>query len=1087
MRPILSLRGWPWLGRLLLLGLLQIVPISSASAALLVGNLRCDRQENPCGIDGQRPRLSWQLVNPERGARQTAWQVQVASSLAGLEGDEADLWDSGRMTGATQLDVAYAGKPLQTAATVYWRVRAWDAAEIVSSWSPVGTWTMGVVADADWKAQWITDPELLLTTREKLGFSTPPTRDEKAAPWVVLDLGQVYPIESVVLLALVHTVPERLGFPSSYKLESANDPQFADAHLVTDSTKTPPKPWSNRLTIPVPEISARYIRLSCPQLTLREEEGTDAPVGRLALRQIVVLSKGRNVAVGAKVTASASIEDQQWSATALVDGKEIPGITPRLADTLLLRREFPTQVNLKRAMLFVTGLGTYTVALDGHELGADELLKPAWTDPAKTCLYDTYDVTAPLQRGMNHSLGLTLAGGMHNVPSIPGRYTKFVSAPRALVAYAQLRLEYADNSVEWVTTDAQWRVTAGPTIFAHVYGGEDYDARREPRDWTKPGFDDRTWRQAAIAPAPGGALRGSSEAGAPIRATATLTPLTISTLQPGTVVYDLGQNASIMPRLKVRGPAGSMIKISPAELLQSDGSIDPGSTRPAQDDASWNYTLAGSGVTETWVPKFFYHGARYLQVQCRAPEGAELPVVESLEAAVVNADAGNIGQFSCSNELFNRIATLVRWAQRSNLAHVLTDCPHRERLGWLEQYHLNGPALRYNHDLARTFGKGFNDMIESQHANGLVPDIAPEYVHFDGGFVDSPEWGSALILAGWQQYVWTGAESELRRNYPAMQRYFEYLTSRARDHILSYGLGDWYDLGPRPPGVAQLTPIALTATAIYYEDARALHQIATCLGRTEDAANYANAAKEIAAAFNGRFFDSAKSTYATGSQTANAMPLVLGLVAEADRPLVAQHLLEDVAAHQDSLTAGDVGYRYLLRALSEIGRSDVVFAINAQTQRPGYGYQLAKGATSLTEAWDTNRHSSQNHFMLGQITEWFYGDLAGLLPDPDVPGFGHIIVRPTPVGNVTWAQVSYDSPRGPIAVRWRKSGEHFVLDITIPANVRAQVELPAAPDATLLEGGRPIAEVPGIDARSRNTDRAIFEIGSGHYEFTVIH
>jgi hypothetical protein len=173
----------------------------------------------------------------------------------------------------------------------------------------------------------------------------------------------------------------------------------------------------------------------------------------------------------------------------------------------------------------------------------------------------------------------------------------------------------------------------------------------------------------------------------------------------------------------------------------------------------------------------------------------------------------------------------VRWAQRSNLAHVITDCPHRERLGWLEQYHLNGPSLRYETDLTRLYAKTFADMADAQRPDGLVPDIAPEYVVFDDGFRDSPEWGSAIVLAAWQHYVWTGDDTPLRRNYDAMKRYVAYLASRARGDILDYGLGDWYDIGPKPPGPSQLTPIALTATAIYLEDNQALARIAGRLAR----------------------------------------------------------------------------------------------------------------------------------------------------------------------------------------------------------------------------------------------------------------
>ena len=494
--------------------------------------------------------------------------------------------------------------------------------------------------------------------------------------------------------------------------------------------------------------------------------------------------------------------------------------------------------------------------------------------------------------------------------------------------------------------------------------------------------------KATVADASGRVLRGASHASPPLRTHEVLAPVSVRPLGPGVSVYDFGQNASMVPRLRVRGAPGTTVKMIPAELVKADGSVDRASVGDAE--ASWSYTLAGRAGGETWFPRFFSHGSRYLQVERGAAPGTERPEVVGLESVVVHSDSAPVGEFSCSSELFNRIRNLVHWAQRSNLAHVITDCPHRERLGWLEQYHLNGPSLRYETDLGRLYRKGFADMADAQRPNGLVPDIAPEYVVFEGGFRDSPEWGSAIVLAAWQHFVWTGDESPLRLHYEAMKRYVAYLASRAEGDIVGHGLGDWYDIGPKPPGPSQLTPIALTATAIYIEDNQALARIAERLGRPEDARSYAESAARIKAAFNRRFYDPAAQHYATGSQTAQAMPLVLGLVPDEDRDLVLEALVRDVRAHGNGTTAGDVGYRYVLRALAEGGRSDVIFDMNHQSERPGYGYQLARGATSLTEAWDANPRSSQNHFMLGQIIEWFYGDLAGLAPDPAGPGRHHL-------------------------------------------------------------------------------------------------
>lgn len=752
--------------------------------------------------------------------------------------------------------------------------------------------------------------------------------------------------------------------------------------------------------------------------------------------------------------------------------------------SLLLRREFSVRPRLTRALVHVTGLGHYELFLNGARVGED-LLAPGWTDYRKTILYDTFDVTARLRAGAN-ATGIVLGNGMYR--SLGGRYSKFTGSMGPQKAIAQLRLEYADGTVDIVGTDETWRVATGPIVFSDVYGGEDYDARRAPKDWDKPGFDASAWSPAVIVPESGARLVGVSESAPPIRAFQTLAPVSVKELRPGVTVYDLGQNASLMPRLSVRGPAGATVRITPSELIKPDGEINDTMCR---GKSYWTYTLSGEGA-ETWFPQFFYRGARYLRVECNPAVGdgdgaAERPVVASIEGVVVRSSSPLVGEFSCSSELFNRIHGLVHWAQLSNLVSVISDCPTREKLGWLEQYHLNGPALRYEWGLDALYTKCLTDIADAQTANGMVPSIAPEFVKFGGDgdadpFRNSPEWGSALILSPWQQYQFSGDLELLRRHYDGMKRYVAYLGTKAKDHILDFGLGDWYDIGPRPPGPSQLTPKALTATAFYQHDAAILAQIARLLNRPDEAWAYAALAEQIRIAFNRAFFDPAANQYATGSQCANAVALVMGLVDGSRREAVLANIVADV--RKNGLTAGDVGYRYLLRALADGGRSDVIFAMNHQSEKPGYGYQLARGATSLTEAWDARPDSSQNHFMLGQINEWFYHDLAGIQPDPAGPGFKRIVIKPAIVGDLAWVKAAYASPHGRIASAWRREGYRVTLEITIPVNTTATVHVPVSDPAAVTEGGKPAAQARGVRARPAISGYAVFEVGSGSYRFS---
>lgn len=755
----------------------------------------------------------------------------------------------------------------------------------------------------------------------------------------------------------------------------------------------------------------------------------------------------------------------------------------------LLRREWTVKPGLKRALINVCGLGQYELTVNGQKIGED-WLSPGWSKYDRTCLYDTRDITADLKTGAN-ALGLLLGNGMYNVLDVPKRYTKFAGSFGPQKAIAQLRLEYADGAVEIIGTDASWRVSPGPITFSSIYGGEDFDARRVQAGWDQPGFDASAWPAATEVAGPGGQLRGLSAAAPPIRAFEVHRPVATARLTNGDEVFDLGQNASHIPTLRVRGPAGSRVRLLPAELTNADGTVYQGSMNANRNHpVTCSYTKATDGV-EAWTPRFFYCGCRYFEAQFYpADSGQPLPAVEVLTARVVNTASAPVGTFECSNPLFTRIHKIILWAQRSNLMSLLTDCPHRERLGWLEQDHLNGPALRYEYDLAQLFTKTMNDMVDSQLSTGLVPSIAPEYTPFRapgqtgeqrGDFADSPEWSSSFLLVPWQQYEFDGDLELFREHYDAMAKHVAYLGTRAQGGILNYGLGDWYDIGPKAPGYSQLTPRALTATAYYFEDVTILAQVAALLGKTNDAAAYQALAETVRNAFNQNFYHADKGSYATGSQTGNAIPLVFGICEASNRPAVVAAIVQNL--HDQGLTAGDVGYRYLLRALAEGGRSDVIFAVNNQSEKPGYGYQLNQAATSLTEAWNAGRTSSQNHFMLGQINEWFYHDLGGISSDPAGPGFAQIIINPQPVGDLTWAKTSYDSIHGQIATHWQRQEGQFELQVSIPVNTSATVFVPVRAGGRVQEGGEPAEQSPGVTFLRQEKGRAVYAVASGDYDF----
>jgi alpha-L-rhamnosidase len=763
---------------------------------------------------------------------------------------------------------------------------------------------------------------------------------------------------------------------------------------------------------------------------------------------------------------------------------------PTNAPSILLRREFTVRPGLLRATVFVCGLGQYELSANGKKAG-DNLLAPGWSQYKKTCLYDTLDLTGQLHSGPN-AVGIILGNGMYNITGDKVRYVKFTQSFGPLQVIAQIQLDYADGAREIIGTDSSWPTGPSPVTFNNIFAGEDYDARLEQKGWDESGFKaEAAWLPARETSGPSGILKGLSCAAPPIRAIETLQPVAARSLRPNRTVYDLGQNASLMPRIVVSGPRGSSVRIIPAELLKPDGTVDRAScTQDGVRPAWWQYTLKGDGQ-ETWFPKFFYQGGRYLQVEFRAAnDGEPLPKIEKLEGVVVHSSSRPVGEFETSNPLFNRIYKLVRWAQRSNMMSLMTDCPHREKLGWLEETHLNGPALRYNFDMAPLLQKSMSDMADSQLRNGFVPNIAPEYFMAQPNiyqpFRNSPEWGGAFVMVAWQQYQFNGDVALLRRYYEDMKRYVAFLDSSAEGHIVTTGLGDWYDLGPKPPWGSQLTPPALTATAFYQHYNWILARTAELLGKPGEAKEFDARAEQIRAAFNQKFFNPAIGQYATGSQCANSLAVVMNLVEPTNRTAVLDAIVSDVRGRGNALTAGDVGYRYLLRALAENGRSDVIFDMNNQSDKPGYGYQLKMGATSLTEKWDAGVGSfgSQDHFMLGQINEWFFHDLAGIASDPTHPGFKNIIIHPQPVGDITWVKCAYDSIHGPIALEWHKTNVHFSMKLTIPANTTATVYVPAMSLDTVTESGRAVTNAAGVKFLRQENSWTVLETGSGTYQFT---
>lgn len=741
--------------------------------------------------------------------------------------------------------------------------------------------------------------------------------------------------------------------------------------------------------------------------------------------------------------------------------------------TPLFRKEFPVTKKINNALLFITGLGQYEVNINGNKVG-NTFLAPGWTYFEKTVLYNVYNVTDHLIKGSN-AIAAIVGNGFYNINR--ERYFKIVSAFGMPKLICCLKISYDDGSSENIVSDESWKTAASPVTFNSIYGGEAYDAQMEQPAWDKAGFNGAAWKPALAVKAPAGKLLPEQDY--PLQLLDAFEPKKIQQTAAG-YLYDFGQNISGIVKLKIKGKKGQEVKLVPSELITAN-------SLPNQQASGapfyFSYTLKGE-EEEIWQPKFSYYGFRYVQVTGAVPDTAVhnpgLPVITQLTSLHNRNSNPSNGSFNCSNELFNRIYKLINWAVKSNMQSVITDCPHREKLSWLEQDYLMGASIHYNFDIYQLYRKLVYDLIDAQYANGLVPDIAPEFVVFYDGFVDSPEWGSSAVILPWLLYTWYGDKEILQQAYPMMKRYVAYLESKSSNHILSHGLGDWFDYGPNDPGEAQLTPKALTATAIYYYDVMLLGKIAAVLNYKQDEVAIKKQAVSIHQAFNKQFFNEAEKVYSTGSQTAMAMPLCVGLVDEQNKKKVLQNLIDSIYAGNKALTAGDIGFHFLVKALDDGGASQLIYDMNNRSDVPGYGFQLNKGATALTESWPALEEVSNNHLMLGHIMEWFYSGLAGIGQEENSIGFKHIKIRPQPVGDITSASGSFHSPYGWITTDWKKNAGHFLLKVKIPVNSLATVYVPVSPASRIYLDGKLVAPAKKVE-----DNIAVIKIGSGEYQFEV--
>lgn len=743
--------------------------------------------------------------------------------------------------------------------------------------------------------------------------------------------------------------------------------------------------------------------------------------------------------------------------------------------SIMLRKSFSVSKKIKEAVVFISGLGHYELTINNKKIGNSQFA-PLWTDYDKTVYYNTYELTADdMQNGAN-VIGVLLGNGMYNM--VAERYAKFYVSFGPPTLFFKMKVTFEDGSEDVIESDGSWKYSESPITFNSIFGGEDYNANLEQPGWNTVNFDDTSWKKVVVQESPKGRL--VPQTAAPIQIEKKYEVKEFKEIQPNIFVLNMGQNVSGFPSIKVKGKKGQIIRLWVGEGLNDDGTIGQGrSGKPYY----FQYTLKGDGIEE-WQPKFSYYGYQYIQIDkinYKDITQEDLPLLLNVTSNFVYNSSGEAGTFECSNPIFTKAHELINNAIKSNFHSVFTDCPHREKLGWIEETHLNGPGLFFNYNLQTYIPGLMQNIADAQRESGLIPSVVPEYVVFGGDFTDSPEWGVAGVVLPWMYYEYYGDSSLIEKYYPVMKKYVDYLSTTSKDGIVSHGLGDWYDYGPHSAGYSKNSPIALSATSHYYFGADLVAKAAKLLHKKEDFEFYSSLAQRVKEAFNSKFYNVEQQLYATGSQFSNAVPLFMNIVSPSNKTAVLNNLLEDIKYRGYRLTTGDVGNRYLFQALARNNQNEVLYKMINHTEAPGYGFQIKFGLTTLTEQWDPRKGNSWNHFMLGQIEEWFYQSLAGIVSDTAHPGFQHFFIQPEIVGDLSFVKSSYNSNYGVIISEWEKKENKLVLSVKIPANTTATIKLPVKMDDILKINGKSLRKFQLASSFDKLNNKSNFKLGSGSY------
>lgn len=746
---------------------------------------------------------------------------------------------------------------------------------------------------------------------------------------------------------------------------------------------------------------------------------------------------------------TAKMSPGDWTARWITDGHDI-----NYDPSPMFRKDFTARNDISEARCYISGLGYYELLINGVPISLN-LLDPGFTDYGKRVLYVTHDITDYVRGGAN-TVGVQLGNGWFNeqTPTVWNFHrAPWRSRPQLL---CEIHVTYADGSKEVIASGESWKTSTGPIRFDNIHVGTTYDARYEQEGWSSPAFDDSKWVESVSADAPAPILEAQKMP--PISFSELLPAVSVTKMHETNYVFDMGKNFAGIPMLMIKGPRGASVTLRHGEMLDSAGNVDRRNInmhlrpRNAREEIQTDIYVLRGGDTELFTPSFTYHGFRYVQMALSEPMTVDR---NTLTGVVMHSDVAPIGYFNCSDPLINKIHEICKTSYLSNLFGIPTDCPTREKNGWMADGFMVQEAGMFNYDSRNVYAKWVKDMIDAQSEDGNVPGIVPTSWRWNSEWA-GPIWDAAIFIVPSLLYDYTGDVESMRAIYPTAVRYLEYMkTQETEKGLINQGLGDWLYY-------KAITPVDFMGTCYYYWDNVLMARMAELTGRPGEAAPYREKAERLRQLINENFFDDQNVSYANGTQLSYALPLYMGIAPEQYREQLAANLNEVMKANDYFLDFGFIGSLIVPDILSQYGYADAAFRMATKTTMPSWGDWIENhNATSLFETWDVGRNigdASRNHPSMGAIDAWMYKTLAGINRDPSAPAFQKIIINPQFVEGLDWVNASYDSQQGLIESQWMREGENVILKVTIPAGATATVVMP---------------------------DRTYGKLGSGQHTFTA--